>query len=154
MDIDTSVETQLQQQQLRQRLDRLARVLDTAFRIPGTRIRFGADALIGLVPGVGDVAGLALGLWLIWQARGVQAPAPLQMKMLGNLGIETLLGIVPVLGDAFDVLWQANQRNRQLLINWMDEQARLQQKPPPRPWPLILVGGLLLALLLLGVMLV
>ena len=143
MNIDTSAETnQQQQQQLRQRLDDLATMLDSAIRIPGTQIRFGADALIGLIPGVGDLLGLALGLWLIWQARGVKAPGRLQLKMLGNLAIEAVIGVVPLLGDLFDVLWQANQRNRKVLIDWMDEQAQTEDLPKRRGWIIWLALGI------------
>lgn len=111
-------------------------MLDSAIRIPGTQIRFGADAVIGLIPGVGDLLGLALGLWMIWQARGVKAPGRLQLKMLGNLAIEAVVGIVPLLGDFFDLLWQSNQRNRKILIDWMDEQSKVDETPPARGWVL------------------
>ncbi len=146
--MDTRAQGPAQRQQLRLKLAQMARVFDTAWRIPGTRIRFGADALIGLIPGVGDLIGVATGLWLIWQARGVQAPPRLQLRMLGNLAIEGLLGIIPVLGDAFDVLWQSNQRNRKILVDWMDAQDAQERQAgagrSPRSWllPLLLISSL------------
>ena len=129
MDPAALPDDQARREAVRQRIGSLANLLDTAFRIPGTRIRFGADALIGLIPGIGDVFGVALGLWMIWQARGVRAPLRLQIKMLLNLGIEGLIGIVPVIGDAFDVMWQANQRNRRILLDWMDSQDQVAPQP-------------------------
>ena len=129
MDPAALPDDQARREAVRQRIGSLANLLDTAFRIPGTRIRFGADALIGLIPGIGDVFGVALGLWMIWQARGVRAPLRLQITMLLNLGIEGLIGIVPVIGDAFDVMWQANQRNRRILLDWMDSQDQVAPQP-------------------------
>ena len=94
---------------------RLATLLDAAVRIPGTQWRVGADALIGLVPGVGDLAGAALGGWVLWlTARAGATPGTL-LRMLANLGIDALLGSVPLLGDLFDAGYRANLRNVALL---------------------------------------
>lgn len=134
MDSSTSPDERVRRDALRQRIGTLANLLDTAFRVPGTRIRFGVDALIGLIPGFGDVFGVAMGLWMIWQARGVRAPVRMQIKMLMNLLIEGVIGIVPIIGDAFDVMWQANQRNRQILMDWMDEQDQVEPPPSRFPW--------------------
>ena len=147
LDLQTP-EQRAKREQLRKHLTRLANGLDTAFRIPGTSIRFGADALIGLIPGIGDAFGLLMGMWMIWQARDVRAPNRLQLKMLGNLGVETLVGIVPVVGDAFDVVWQANQRNRRILMEWMDEQDKEQQQEGGPRWLLVLaIVGALIAMM-------
>ncbi len=96
-------------------LEQLSHLLDDAFTVPGTRIRFGVDGLIGLVPIAGDVlAGLLSALIVIgaW-VRG--APPVLLGRMLANLAIDVGIGIVPVLGDAFDIAWKANRRNYALL---------------------------------------
>ena len=93
---------------------RLTRWLETALRIPGTQIRFGADALLGLIPGVGDAAGALLGCWLIVKAARQQAPAPLLGRMLGNVLVDALVGVVPLLGDLFDIGFRANTRNLRL----------------------------------------
>ncbi len=135
-------------EELQPRLERLARLLDSAVRIPGTRIRIGADALIGLIPGVGDVAGLMLGLWLLWQARSLGAPGRLQGQMIGNLVLETVLGSVPLVGDLFDIAWRANQRNLALLRDWAEppEPPAAASAPGRRLWPLavlLVVAGLL-----------
>jgi hypothetical protein len=97
-------------------LDYLAALLDDIFRIPGTRIRFGLDALIGWVPGVGDaLAGMAsfLIVFAAWR-RGVQAIT--LVRMIANVLLETTLGAIPVAGDVFHIFWKANRRNYRLLI--------------------------------------
>src|SRR5215212_3013184 len=84
----------------------LARVLDSAVRIPGTNIRFGADSLIGLVPGLGDMAGAVLSGYIVLVATRLGAPTPVVARMLLNIGLDTLAGSIPVLGDLFDVAWK------------------------------------------------
>ncbi|MDC0661598.1 DUF4112 domain-containing protein [Marinobacter sp. SS21] len=137
-------------QQALARLDRYARTLDSQFRVPFTRIRFGFDPLIGLVPVVGDVIGLLLSLYLVVEAIRLGAGPGLVMKMLGNLLAEFVIGLVPVLGDAFDVMWRANDRNAALLRGYI--QRKLHPRKPSRPWlSYILMGGFAaLMLLLLG----
>jgi hypothetical protein len=93
------------------RLGALANALDSAFAFPGTGIRFGADSLIGLVPGVGDAIGLALSGYLILEARRLGAPPELLTRMAANVAIDAAFGAVPVLGDVFDVFYKANKRN-------------------------------------------
>jgi hypothetical protein len=105
-------------------LDALATLMDTAFTIPGTNIRFGIDALIGLVPGIGDVITTAMSAWLIHQARQLGAPKHLIARMIGNTALDGVVGIVPFLGDAFDVMFRANRRNMKLLRDWLDREER------------------------------
>jgi hypothetical protein len=100
---------------LERRLDAVATALDSAFIIPGTGIRFGADALIGLVPGFGDVAALALSAYIVLEARRLGAPPDMLRRMVGNIAIDAAIGTVPLLGDAFDVFFKANKRNMALL---------------------------------------
>ncbi len=102
------------------RLQRLAGLLDNAFRIPGTRWRVGWDSLIGVVPGIGDVLTSGVSLWIIGEARRLGAPRHLQLRMLGRLVVDTVLGTVPLLGDLFDAGYKANVRNVQLLQQWLD----------------------------------
>jgi hypothetical protein len=97
-------------------LDYIAALLDDMFRIPGTHIRFGLDALIGWVAGIGDaLAGMAsfLIVFAAWR-RGVQAIT--LVRMIANVVLETTLGAIPVAGDVFHVFWKANRRNYKLLI--------------------------------------
>jgi len=106
------------------RLDALARLMDVAFVLPGTNIRYGIDGLIGLIPVVGDLLTTALSLWLVKEARALGAPAHIVLRMLGNVAVEGVLGLVPVAGDAFDVLFRANMRNVRILRSWMNKQPR------------------------------
>ncbi|HEU4721136.1 MAG TPA: DUF4112 domain-containing protein [Gemmatimonadaceae bacterium] len=93
----------------------LARLLDSAVRVPGTGIRFGADALLGLVPGLGDVAGAALAGYLVILAQRLGAPRAVVLRMLANVAVDTVGGTVPLLGDLFDVAYKSNTRNLALL---------------------------------------
>jgi hypothetical protein len=97
------------------RLDMLANLLDTAFILPGTGIRFGFDAIIGLVPGIGDAITTLVSLYIVREARALGAPRHLIARMLANVAIDGVVGAVPFLGDAFDVFWRANRRNVALL---------------------------------------
>ncbi|MES2884603.1 MAG: DUF4112 domain-containing protein [Pseudomonadota bacterium] len=97
------------------RVERVAKVLDEAIRIPGTQIKVGLDAVIGLIPGVGDVIGLGLGSWFIYEAHRLGAPAALKWKMARNVGIDAVSGLVPVIGDIVDVAYRSNRRNLELL---------------------------------------
>jgi Domain of unknown function (DUF4112) len=96
-------------------LERLATLLDEAFRIPGTNMRFGIDGIIGLVPGLGDVIAGVLSLVIPFAAwiRGV--PYVTLLRMTVNIGIEVLVGTIPLFGDIFDIAWKANRRNYKLL---------------------------------------
>ncbi len=93
----------------------LARVLDSAVRIPGTQIRVGADSIFGLVPVVGDIAGAALSGYIVLASARLGAPASTLARMVINIGIDTIVGSVPILGDMFDVGWRANMKNVDLL---------------------------------------
>jgi hypothetical protein len=106
------------------RLDAVAKLLDVAFILPGTNIRYGIDGIIGLIPVVGDIIATALSLWLVREARALGAPWHVTARMLGNVAIQGVVGAVPVAGDAFDVLFRANIRNVRLLRRWIDKQPR------------------------------
>jgi uncharacterized protein DUF4112 len=106
------------------RLDAIAKLLDIAFILPGTKIRYGIDGIIGLIPVVGDLIATALSLWLVREARALGAPWHITARMLGNVAIQGVVGAVPVAGDAFDVLFRANMRNARMLRRWMDRQPR------------------------------
>jgi hypothetical protein len=102
------------------RLDTLAHLLDTALVVPGTNIRFGLDALVGLVPGVGDVLTTATSLYIVHEAYQLGAPKGLLLRMLGNVAVDGLVGIFPVVGDVFDTFWRANRRNVALLRSHLE----------------------------------
>lgn len=97
------------------RLDRWATLLDGRFHIPFTKIRFGLDPILGLIPGAGDVVGFALGLYILYHARRMGAPLSLQLRMLRNSGVNMIAGVVPVAGNMFDVYWRSNSKNVDLL---------------------------------------
>ena len=97
------------------RLRQMARLLDAALRVPGTKIRFGADAIVGLIPGIGPVAMAALSLFFVWEAWRLKVPANLLARMLLNIGMEAVLDTVPVIGDFADIAFKANMRNVRLL---------------------------------------
>jgi len=96
-------------------LDLLSHVLDDFLKIPGTSIRFGLDGIIGFIPGIGDVIGGIASCIIIFAAwtRGVSYVTV--ARMVANVGIEVLVGSIPVLGDMFDIAWRANRRNYALL---------------------------------------
>ena len=102
-----------------QSLRTLTRVLDEAFTIPGTRFRFGLDALIGLIPGFGDLTGAAMTGFTIITAYRMGVPGSVLLNMVVNLGIDALVGAVPVLGDIFDFGFKANRRNLDLLERYV-----------------------------------
>jgi hypothetical protein len=97
------------------RLEAMADLLDTAFVVPGTGIRFGFDSLIGLVPGIGDAITTALSLFIVYEAHQLGARPHILARMLTNLAVDGVIGAVPVVGDAFDVAWRANRRNLRIL---------------------------------------
>lgn len=97
------------------RLDSLSYLLDNSIRVPGTNARFGADAVIGLIPGFGDAAGALMSAYIVVQAARLGAPVTSLLRMLLNVGIEALFGAVPFLGDLFDAAFKANARNVALL---------------------------------------
>jgi hypothetical protein len=98
-----------------ERLDMLANLLDTALVVPGTNIRFGLDAIVGLVPGIGDAITTAVSLYIVHEARQLGAPWHVVSRMLANVAIDGAVGAIPLLGDAFDVMWRANRRNVAIL---------------------------------------
>ena len=93
------------------RLRQLAWIIDAAFRLPGTRFRFGLNSLIGLTPAAGDAVLAAVSLYIVWEAHALGLPRHKLGKMLANVGVETLAGAVPILGDLFDMTFKANLRN-------------------------------------------
>ena len=105
------------------RLEALAKLMDGAFVIPGTNIRMGLDAFIGLVPVAGDMLGGLISTYLIWEARRLGAPRWLIARMVANAFLDTTLGAVPVLGDAFDVMFRANMKNMALLRKHLEKRG-------------------------------
>jgi uncharacterized protein DUF4112 len=110
------------------KLEQLARLLDNSFRIPGTSFQMGLDSLIGLIPGIGDTTGGILSTYIIWQAARMGVPRIVLMRMGVNVIFDTILGVIPIFGDIFDIAFKANQKNVQLLNNYFQSpQATVQR---------------------------
>jgi Domain of unknown function (DUF4112) len=105
------------------RVEALAKLMDGVFVVPGTNVRLGLDAIIGLVPVAGDMVSALISSYLIWEARRLGAPRWLIARMVGNTFLDTTLGAVPLLGDAFDVMFRANMKNMALLRKHMEKRG-------------------------------
>jgi hypothetical protein len=113
----------------RDRLAALARTLDSAVRIPGTGIRVGADAMLNLIPGVGTAVSKGLSGYLVYEARRLGVPTGTLMRMMGNVGIDFLIGLVPLIGWAGDVFYRANTKNMALLREHLDRELAARRGP-------------------------
>ena len=127
-------------------LDMLSHLLDDFIRIPGTSIRFGLDGIVGFIPGVGDLIGGVASTVLILAAWARGVPKITLLRMVANVGIEVVLGTVPVLGDMFDIAWRANRRNYALMTGSADEPVKVER----RSW--LFFAGLCVVLLVLIVL--
>jgi len=117
---------------------RWARLLDSQFRIPGTRLTFGLDPIIGLVPGVGELVGPVFGLVVMVHAWKMGVPKVIMARMLVNAGIDAIAGIVPLVGDVVDLFWKANLANVRLL----ERHAFERQAVRPADWAFVIGAGL------------
>lgn len=106
-------------------MNRLARFLDTSLKVPGTRFRIGFDGLIGLIPGAGDLVTTGLAAYIVIEAWRMGASRQTLIKMFGNVLVDSVLGAVPIVGDAFDFIWKANARNIELLNQSIDIEAEV-----------------------------
>ena len=97
------------------RVEALARLMDSQFKFPGTDVKFGLDAVIGIVPVAGDLISQIISSYIIWEARRLGVSRLTMARMIGNSVIDTLIGSIPVAGDAFDVIFRANLKNLSLL---------------------------------------
>ncbi|MBV9558495.1 MAG: DUF4112 domain-containing protein [Pseudolabrys sp.] len=105
------------------RIDALARLFDTAFMLPGTQIRFGVEAILRLIPGIGDAAASALSCYLLYEAHNFGVPSHIFARMVANVAIEGVVGAVPFLGDMFDVGFRANRRNVKILQEYLQAEG-------------------------------
>ncbi|MES0873918.1 DUF4112 domain-containing protein [Sinimarinibacterium thermocellulolyticum] len=145
----TDTETLQRARATRERAERLSRLLDTAVGIPGTRIRLGLDALLGLIPGIGDALGVVLGGWFLLEGARVGAPTSTLLRMAGNIAVDALVGVVPLLGDVLDVAFKANRRNAKLLIEHLDHVEG--RRPPAMRWRAYALAAAVVAVLLLAI---
>ena len=126
-------------------LDLLAKLMDAQFKIPGTNIRFGLDALIGLVPGAGDFAGFLISGYMVIVLAKNGASGFVLARMVFNILIDAIIGSIPILGDIFDVAFKANQRNMQLM-----HEHYLEGRHRGSAWKLIIPVLFILLLLIAG----
>jgi len=106
---------QRKQIEVEKSLDDLARYLDGLFRIPGTNWRFGLDALIGLVPNVGDTLTSFASFYILFAGVRYGVPKITLLRMAFNIAVDYLVGSIPFIGDAFDFVWKSNQQNMNLI---------------------------------------
>lgn len=111
----------------RERLKQLAWLLDSSIPVPGTRITVGLDALVGLLPVLGDLIGVVLSSFILAEASRLGAPKSVLWRMAGNVGIEGLVGMVPFAGDIVDAAFKANQRNVKLLDAWYQNPGKTER---------------------------
>jgi len=97
------------------RITLVAKLMDSAFLVPGLNRRVGLDAVLGLVPGVGDALSAAIASYIIWEARQLGLPRWKIARMIGNVAMDTAIGAVPFAGDVFDVFFKANERNLRII---------------------------------------
>lgn len=132
-------------------LRRWAALLDSAFRVPGTKMRFGLDPIIGLIPGLGDMVSPAMAVLILWHGARVKVPKVVLARMVINALIDAGVGTIPVIGDLFDFGWKSNQWNLELL----ERHAQGNRQPSAGDWLFVSLCALVLfALALLPVLFV
>ena len=132
------------QEQRLKALKHLSRLLDSAFVLPGTEIRIGLDPILGLVPGLGDLVSPIFAIAMLWQGRDLGIPRVVQMRMIFNVAIDALVGMLPIAGDIFDFAWKANDRNYALL----ERHAYEHRRSTAGDW--LFVAGLVVLLLVIA----
>jgi len=118
---DALIQNRRDAESLRKRIETLEFLLERSFVIPGINRPVGLDAIVGLVPVVGDVITATMGAYIIWEARNLGMPKWKIWRMVGNLGVDTALGAVPLVGDAFDFLFRSNTRNLKIIKKHLDK---------------------------------
>ena len=109
------------------RVEAVSRLMDSAFEIPGTKLRFGLDALIGLVPVLGDLVSQIVSSYIIWEARRIGVSRFTMARMIANSAIDTVVGIIPFAGDAFDLAFRANLKNLALLKAHLEKHGHVER---------------------------
>jgi hypothetical protein len=107
-------------QSVRRRIEAMEQLLENSFTIPGVNYRVGLDAVVGLVPVVGDFVTAAMGAWIVWEARNLGLPKWKIWRMAGNVALDTAVGAIPIVGDAADFLFRSNTRNLKIIRRHLD----------------------------------
>lgn len=134
---------QIPEAEIEESLERLSHYLDNLFRIPGTKWRFGLDAIIGLIPNVGDTLTMLASIYILIAGVRYGVPKITILRMAMNIAIDYLVGVIPFFGDMFDFFWKTNQRN----LNLLKKRATKPDKPPIGDY--LFVFGVILGLLLM-----
>lgn len=146
--------TEARQRAILARLDKFSRFTDSSIGIPFTRFKIGAEAVIGLMPVLGDAAGLVLSSYVLIEAQRAGASKAVKVLILRNMGIDFAGGLVPVVGDAFDAIYKANSRNTRLLRNYLEKQLSVEPPAPPFPWKILIGLSILFGAVTVGLMLI
>lgn len=134
-------------EQLSKKLDNLAWLLDSSIKIPGTSWKIGLDGILGLIPGVGDLAAGGLSTYILYQAVKLKVPKVILARMTLNILLESVLGVIPVFGDLFDFMFKANQRNVDLMRQYV-----LNPKDTAQQSTLAVVGVIVALFVVMGLM--
>jgi hypothetical protein len=102
-------------EEAQRRLQRIAKLMDSQIRVPGIGLKIGADAVLGLVPGFGDILTGAIGAYLIYEAQRLGVPRSAIVRMVANIAVDTAIGAIPLFGDVWDFFFRSNDRNMQIL---------------------------------------
>jgi len=133
-----------EEREVRRRLEFVAWLLDSSIPVPGTRMTVGLDAIIGLVPVIGDLIGVLASSIILFEANRIGVGRAVMARMTFNVAVEGLVGLIPFAGDLFDAGWKANQRNVRLLTQWMEQPHKAERSS--RQFVVLFVVGLLLLL--------
>lgn len=134
-------------EQLSKKLDNLAWLLDNSIKIPGTSWKIGLDGILGLIPGVGDLAAGGLSTYILYQAVKLKVPKVILARMALNILLESVIGVIPVVGDLFDFLFKANQRNVNLMRKYV-----LNPKDTAQQSTLTIISIIVALLIVMGFM--
>lgn len=107
-------------QSVRQRIEMMEQLLEGVIHLPGTRMRVGLDALLGVIPVIGDLISAAMGAWIVWEARNLGMSRWQLIRMGANVGVDTAIGAIPLVGDVFDFAFRSNSRNLRIIRKHLD----------------------------------
>ena len=146
----TKKPSEAQQRAILARLDKFSRFTDNSIGLPFTRFKIGVEPLIGLLPGIGDLVGLVMSGYVLLEAQRAGASKEVKRRMLRNIGIDFVGGLIPVVGDAFDAVYKANSRNTRLLRDYLNKQLEVEPSPSPFPWKILIGLSVMFAVIIGG----
>lgn len=120
------MKTDIEHQATLKRLERFSRFTDSSVGIPFTKFKFGIEALIGIIPGIGDAAGLILSSYVLFESQRLGVGWRVKSRIITNMLIDFFVGLIPIVGDIFDAFFKANTRNTQLLKRYLHERSKIE----------------------------